>query len=171
MSRIGGEFFSSPAAIPSTHAEAIGQTWPTPIIPTARRRRSANTPQAGETFHKISGGRNAFGGFGHRGGDLADLGDVLRGEDPAQVHDRRFLGIGRKAPPGAHLQSFDRSSPERLIRQCPDDQLADSAAQARGQGARATVVRMGEMEWFQAYDEVCFPDWFPWGFFEVHQPV
>ena len=31
---IRGEFFSSPAAIQSTHAEAIGQTWPAPIIPT-----------------------------------------------------------------------------------------------------------------------------------------
>jgi hypothetical protein len=29
-----------------------------------RRRRSANTPQAGEIFHTVGGGRNAFGGFG-----------------------------------------------------------------------------------------------------------
>jgi hypothetical protein len=42
-----------------------------PIIPTARLRRSANTPEAGEIFHKISSGRNAGGGFGHPGGDLA----------------------------------------------------------------------------------------------------
>ena len=69
-----------------------GQTWPAPIIPTARLRRSANTPEAGEIFHKISGGRNAFGGFGHPGGDLAGPGDVLRGEDGAQVCDQRFLG-------------------------------------------------------------------------------
>ena len=48
--------------------------------------------EAGEIFHKIGGGRNAFGGFGHPGGDLAGPGDVLRGEDPAQVRDQRFLG-------------------------------------------------------------------------------
>jgi len=34
-------------------------------------RRSANTPQVGDIFQKIGGGRNAFGGFGHPGGDLA----------------------------------------------------------------------------------------------------
>jgi hypothetical protein len=44
MSCIRGKFFSSPAAIPSTHPEATGQPWPAPITPTARRRRSANTP-------------------------------------------------------------------------------------------------------------------------------
>ena len=88
--------------------------WPAPIT---RRPPSplSNTPLAGEIFQKISGGRNAFGGFGHPGGDLAGPGDVLRGEDGAQVRDQRFLGSGRKAPGGAHLQSFDRSSPERLI--------------------------------------------------------
>ena len=93
------------------------QSWPAPTIPTARLRRSANTPRAGEIFHKISGGRNAVGGFGHPGGDLAGPGDVLRGEDPAQVRDQRFLGGGRKAPGGADLQPFDRSCPERLLAQ------------------------------------------------------
>jgi len=33
MSCIRGEFFSTPAAIPSTHVEAIDQTWATPILP------------------------------------------------------------------------------------------------------------------------------------------
>ena len=78
----------------------------------ARLRRSANTTEAGEIFHKIGGGRNAFGGFGHPGGDLAGPGDVLRGEDGAQVRDQRFLGSGRKAPGGAHLQPFDPSCPD-----------------------------------------------------------
>src|ERR1700739_2294018 len=87
MSGIPGEFFSSPAAIPSTHAKAIGQTWPAPMIPTARHRQSANTPKAGEVFHKIGGVGNAFGGFGHPGGELAGPSDVLRGEDGAQVRD------------------------------------------------------------------------------------
>ena len=52
-----------------------------PLTPTARLRRSANTLEAGEIFHQIGSGRNAFGGFGHPGGDLAGPGDVLRGED------------------------------------------------------------------------------------------
>jgi hypothetical protein len=47
---------------------------------------------------------------------------MLRGEDPAQVRNQRFRGSGRKAPSGAHLQSFDCSSPVRLIRQRPEDQ-------------------------------------------------
>ena len=109
MSCIGGEFFSSPAAIPSTHAEAIGQTWPVPITPTARRRRSANTPEAGEIFQKISCGRNAFGGFGYLSGDLAGPCDVLRGQDGAQVRDQRFPGSAREASDGAHLQPSDHS--------------------------------------------------------------
>jgi hypothetical protein len=83
MSCIRSQFFSSPAAIPSTHAEAIGQTWPAPITPTARRRRSASTPQAGEIFHKISGVGNAFGGIGHPGGDLAGSGSE---RPPLQPH-------------------------------------------------------------------------------------
>ena len=65
--------------------------------PDGRRRRSANTPQAGEIFQEIGGGRNAFGGFGHPGGDLAGAGDVLRGEDGAQVRDQRFSGSGSKS--------------------------------------------------------------------------
>jgi hypothetical protein len=32
---IGGWFYFSPAAIPSTDAEVIGQMWPAPIVPTA----------------------------------------------------------------------------------------------------------------------------------------
>ena len=88
---------------------------PAPIIPAARLRRSAKPPAAGEFFQEIGGVGNAFGGFGHPGGDFAGSGDVLRGEDPAQVRDQRFLGGGRKAPGGAHLQSFDLSSPDRLI--------------------------------------------------------
>jgi hypothetical protein len=43
---------------------------------TARLRRSANPPLAGGIFHTISGGRNAFDGFGHLGGDLAGRGAV-----------------------------------------------------------------------------------------------
>src|ERR1700691_2735181 len=110
------------------------------IVAAARLRRSANTPQAGEIFYKIGGGRNAFVGFGHPGGDLAGPGDILRGEDGAQVRDQRFPASGRKAPGGAHLQSFDRSSPERLIGPRPEDQLGDSGPQAYGGGSRATVV-------------------------------
>ena len=91
------------------------QTWPAPIIPTARRRRSANTPEAGEIFQEIGGGRNAGGGFGHPGGDLAGPGDIFPGQDPAQVRDQRFLGSARKAPGSANFQSFDRSSREHLI--------------------------------------------------------
>jgi hypothetical protein len=50
-------------------------------------RRSANTPQIDEIFQVISGGRNAFGGFGHPGGELASPSNVLRGKDCAQVRD------------------------------------------------------------------------------------
>jgi hypothetical protein len=59
--------------------------------------------EADEIFHKVGGGRNAFGGFGHPGGELAGPGGILRGQDGAQVGDQRFLGGGRKAPGGAHL--------------------------------------------------------------------
>ena len=88
-------------------------SWPAPIISTARRRRSANTPQPAEIFHKISGGRNSFSGFGHPGADLAGAGQILRRKDGTQIRDQRFLGSGRKTPGGAHLQPFDPSSPER----------------------------------------------------------
>ena len=71
--------------------------------PTTGRRRSAHTPQAGEIFDKIGGGRNAFGGFGHPGGELASPGHVLRGEDGAQIRDQRLLSSGGKASGGAHL--------------------------------------------------------------------
>lgn len=54
----------------------------------AHPRRSANTPDAGEIFHKIGGGRDAGGGFGHPGGDLAGSGGVLRGEYGTQVSDQ-----------------------------------------------------------------------------------
>jgi hypothetical protein len=40
---------------------------------------------AGEVFHQVSCGCNAFGGFGHPGGDLAGPGGTLRGQDDAQV--------------------------------------------------------------------------------------
>jgi hypothetical protein len=56
--------------------------------PTARRRRSADNASAGEIFQEIGGGRNAGGGFGHSGGDLTGPGDILRGEDGAQVRDQ-----------------------------------------------------------------------------------
>jgi hypothetical protein len=74
--------------------------------------RSANTPQAGEVFHKIGGGRNAFGGFGHPGGDLAGPRDVVRGEDGAQIRDQRLLGNGRKVPGGAQVLRRSRTIPE-----------------------------------------------------------
>ncbi len=79
--------FSGPSAIQAAHADVIGQTWPVPIIPAARLRQSANTPPVGEIFHKIGGGHNAFGRFGHPSGDLAGSGGVLRAEDGAQVRD------------------------------------------------------------------------------------
>jgi hypothetical protein len=58
----------------------------------------ARTPRSvsGEIFHKISGGRNAFGGFGHPGGDLAGPGSVGRGEDGAQVRHQRFPVVVEK---------------------------------------------------------------------------
>jgi hypothetical protein len=68
--------------------------WPAPITPTARLRRSANSPQD-EIFHHIRGGRKSGGGFCHPGSDLAGSGDVLRDEDGAQVRDQGFLGSGR----------------------------------------------------------------------------
>lgn len=51
-------------------------------------RRSANAPPAGGVFQEIGGAGNAFGGFGHLGGDLAGSSDVLRSEDRAQVRDQ-----------------------------------------------------------------------------------
>ena len=71
-------------------------------------RASAASFEAGEVFHMVSGNRSAFGGFGHPGGDLAGPREVLRGQDPAQARDQRFLVSGR-ALPGAHLQSFELS--------------------------------------------------------------
>ena len=59
----------------------------TPPAPAAVPRRSANTLPAGGIFQEIGGGGNAFGGFGHPGGDLAGSGDVLRREDTAEVRD------------------------------------------------------------------------------------
>jgi hypothetical protein len=120
-----------PAAIQSTHAEAIGQTGPALIIPTARLRRSPNTPQAGEVFDKICCDRNTFGRFGHPGGDLAGPSDILRGEDGAQVRDQRSSVVAEKR------------RPDLLIGQRPEDQRGDFSAQSRGQGARATVVDNG----------------------------
>jgi hypothetical protein len=71
MSCTGGEFSSGPAPIPSTHAEAIGQSGPALVTPAGRLHRSANTPRAGEIFQEISGGGDAFGGFAYPGGNLA----------------------------------------------------------------------------------------------------
>jgi hypothetical protein len=105
--------------------------------------RSANTARASEVFHQISGGRYAFGGFAHPSGELAGPGDVFRGEDGAQVRDQRLPGSDRKAPGGTHFQSFDPSSPDRLIASRRKDQRGDSSAQAYGRGARATVVHDG----------------------------
>src|SRR5882757_10343889 len=71
----------------------------------------ANAPQADEILHQISGGRNAFGGFGCVGGNFTGPGDVLRRENPAQVRDQGFPGSCRKAPRHTDFQSFDRSCP------------------------------------------------------------
>ena len=101
MTRIRGEL-SQAAAIPSSHAEAIGQLAGAGY-PDGRLRRSANTLLAGVIFQKIRGDRNAFGGFGDPRGDLAGPGDVLRGEDGAHVCDQRLPGSARKAPDGALL--------------------------------------------------------------------
>jgi hypothetical protein len=133
--------FLHPGGIQSTHTKAICQNWPAPMIPTARLRRSANTPQASFLFHEIGGGGgNAGGGVGHSSGDFAGSGDVLRGQDATEFRDQRFLGGGRKALPGATFQSFDLSSPDRLIGRDSQDQRGDSGSQACGLGARATVV-------------------------------
>ena len=107
---------------------------------TATGRRSANTPQASEILHKIRGGRDAFGGLVHPSGDLTGAGEVLRSEDGTQVCDQRFLGGGRKAPSSAHFQPFHGCSPDDLNVCHPQDQRGDSGAQARGRGARTTVV-------------------------------
>ncbi len=111
-----------------------------PITPTARRRRSAIPLEAGEIFQEIGGGRGAFGGLGNPGGELAGAGDVLRGEDGAQVRDQRFLASGRKAPGGAHLEPFDRSSVDRVNEVSKEDQLRDSRAHGNRRGARAAVM-------------------------------
>lgn len=42
----------------------------------------------GETFHKVSGGGNAFAWFRHLDGELARSGEVLRGENGAQISDQ-----------------------------------------------------------------------------------
>jgi len=106
-----------------------------------RSCRSVNTPRAGEIFHKIGGLDSAFGGFGHPGGDLAGPGEVLGGEDRAQVRDERSRGSGRQAPRGAYLQASDLSAYDRLVADRPQDQRGDSGAQACGRGADGTVVR------------------------------
>jgi hypothetical protein len=79
-------------------------TWSAPIVPAARLRRSANAPPAGGVFQEIGGAGNAFGGFGHLGGDLTGSSDVLRREDGAQVRHQCFLGGGREVPRGADLR-------------------------------------------------------------------
>jgi hypothetical protein len=49
---------------------------------------------AGDIVHKITGERNAFGGFGYPGQELTGSGD-MRGEDLKKVGDRQFLGALR----------------------------------------------------------------------------
>ncbi len=99
--------FVQPGGDPINPRRGNGSDVPAPIISTDLRR-SANTPQAGEVFHKIGGVGNPLCGFGHPGGELAGSGDVVRGEDGAQVRDQRLLGSGQKAPGGVH--PFVRSS-------------------------------------------------------------
>jgi hypothetical protein len=86
-----------------------------PITSTARLHRSANTPAAGEILQKLSSGHNAVGRFSHPGSDLAGPVGILRGENPAQVRDQRFLSSGRKASPRANFQSLELSCPDRLV--------------------------------------------------------
>jgi len=70
---------------------------PDAITSAVRPRRSAKTRQAGGIFQKVVGGGNAGGGFGHRGGDLAGSGDVLRGEDSAELgHQRSDGGVEKR---------------------------------------------------------------------------
>ena len=63
--------FPPAAAVPSVQLQATCHI---------RRRRSPSLAvndqsQAREMFHEIGGGRNAVGGFGHPGGDLAGPGE------------------------------------------------------------------------------------------------
>ena len=80
-----------------------------------RLRRSVTAALAGSVFQEIGGAGNAFGGFGHEGGDLTGSSDALRSDDGAQVRDQCFLGGFRKLAAGADFQSFDRSCPDRIF--------------------------------------------------------
>ena len=52
-----------------------------------RLRGSVTAPLAGGVFQEIGGRGEAFGGFGHPGGDLTGSSDALRSDDGAQIRD------------------------------------------------------------------------------------
>ena len=107
---------------------SLWPTAPASVDGTSRLRRPANTPQAGEIFHKISG-RNAVGGFAPPGGDLHGPTRHIAGKDGAQFGDQRLPGSVRKTPGSGHIQSFDLSSLERLIDVRREDQRGDPRAE------------------------------------------
>ena len=115
------------------------------IIQAARLLQSANTSQTGEILDKISSSPKAGGRFGHPGGELAGSGDVIRGKDGAEVRDERLLGSGRKMPSRAHLQSFDPSSPDRLIEVRRKDQRGHAGAQADARADRGDRAQAGSV--------------------------
>ena len=102
-------------------------------------RRSANTLEAGEIFHKIGGGRNAFGGFGHPGGEFAGPGEALRGEDGAKVRDQRFSVVveKRRAVPTFSRLTRAPQAPDRATSRGSRWGLRRAGPR---RGARAAVV-------------------------------
>ena len=80
-----------------------------------RLGRSVTAPLAGGVFQEIGGRGEAFGGFGHPGGDLTGSSDALRSDDGAQIRDQCFLGGFRKLAAGADSQAGDRSCPDRIF--------------------------------------------------------
>ena len=90
-----GRQLQNRTTVPATTSTPIRPVSGGPDVAGVDHRRSAvddqltaNTLKAGEVFHKISGGRNALGGFGHPSGDLAGSGDVLRSQDGPEVRDQ-----------------------------------------------------------------------------------
>lgn len=70
------------------------QLWEKRASSGASSARSANSPRAGEGFHKIGSGRSAFGRLGHLCRDLAGSGDALWRQDSAQVRGKCLPGGG-----------------------------------------------------------------------------
>src|SRR6516164_10978614 len=109
----------------------------------ATRGNFGLAPEAGSLFQKVGGAGDAFGGFGHLGGDLARSIKTLRSEDGTQVRDQRVQGALRKGAGGTDFQPLDRGRPHRLIEPEPKDQCRDSGTHGRGRGACAPMMDDG----------------------------